>query len=193
MSQTTNVLLAGVGGQGVVLAAEILALAAANAGFDVLQGEVHGVAQRGGIVHSHVRYGPVVHSPLAQAGEVDALVGCEKLEALRFAHFVKPGGVIIVNEEEIPPSRFPNDNRPYPSNAAGFLRAKGFQVVAVPATERATALGEHRAANVVLLGVLSRFLDIPREVWDKTLVERIPKKFLEVNQRAFVEGVSLTG
>lgn len=191
MNKTTNVLLAGVGGQGVVLAAEILALAAANSGFDVLQGEVHGVAQRGGIVHSHVRYGPVVHSPLARVGEVDVLVGLEKLEALRFAHFVKPGGVIVVNEEEIPPVRFSNDNRPYPSEAADFLRGKGFHVVEVPATERATALGEHRAANVVLLGVLSRYLDIPREIWDKTLVERIPKRFLEINQRAFAEGVGL--
>ena len=105
MDETTNVIFAGVGGQGVLLIAELLALAAAAAGHDVKQTEVHGVSQRGGAVESHVRYGPKVWSPLVTPGQAHAVVGLEKLEALRFAHYVRPDGVIIVNDYEIPPPR----------------------------------------------------------------------------------------
>jgi indolepyruvate ferredoxin oxidoreductase beta subunit len=183
----TNVLIAGVGGQGAVLASELLALAAMAAGRDVKQGEFHGVAQRGGAVFSHVRFGDRVHSPMAPRGEVDFLVALEQLEALRYAHFVRPGGTVIINEHKVEPIRV-GDQRPYPDDAVGFLRDKGFRVVVLKATQTALELGDHRAANVVLLGALSRSLDIPEAVWDQTLRERIPERHLALNQRAFAAG-----
>lgn len=183
----TNVLIAGVGGQGAILASELLALAAKEAGHDVKQGEFHGVAQRGGAVFSHVRFGDRVHSPLAPRGRVDVLVALEKLEALRHAHYLKPGGTVIVNDHEIEPIRV-GDERPYPHDAMAFLEAKGFEVWTVPATEMALDLGNHRAANVVLLGALSVVLAIPEEVWERTLADRVPERHLEVNRRAFALG-----
>jgi indolepyruvate ferredoxin oxidoreductase beta subunit len=187
-SKTTNVLLAGVGGQGVILASELLALVAAKAGYDVKQTEVHGVAQRGGAVSSHVRFGEKVHSPLTKPGDVDFLVALEKLEALRYAHFVREGGVVVVNDYEIKPVRFPGDNRPYPKHALEFLKSKGFRVISVKATDKAIELGDQRVANLVLLGVLSNFLPIPRDVWEKTIEERIPERFLKINLKAFEIG-----
>ena len=183
----TNVVIAGVGGQGAVLASELLALAAMEAGQDVKQGELHGVAQRGGAVFSHVRFGDRVHSPMAPRGQVDVLVALEKLEALRYAHFVRPGGVVIVNDYEVEPVRV-GDPRPYPENVIGFLADKGFQVVMLEATQQALSLGDHRAANVVLLGALSNLLEIPAEVWARTLEQRIPERHLDLNRRAFAAG-----
>jgi indolepyruvate ferredoxin oxidoreductase beta subunit len=187
----TNVLIAGVGGQGAVLASELLALAAIAAGHDVKQGEFHGVAQRGGAVFSHVRFGDRVYSPMAPRGDVDYLLALEKLEALRYAHFVKSGGRIIVNDHKVEPIRVA-DKRPYPDEAIDFLAGKGFKVVVVKATEKAVELGNHRAANVVLLGTLSASLDIPQETWESTLQERIPEKLLPLNQQAFAAGRQLT-
>ena len=183
----TNVLVAGVGGQGVVLASELLALAAMAADHDVKQGEFHGVAQRGGAVFSHVRFGDRVYSPMAPRGQVEFLLAMEKLEALRYAHFVKPGGTILVNDHEVEPIRTADD-RPYPKDAVAFLEKKGFEVEAIRATEIAVGLGNHRAANTVLLGALSRKLQIPQATWDKTLEDRIPARLLELNKRAFEEG-----
>lgn len=183
----TNVLIAGVGGQGAILASELLALAAIAAGRDAKQGEFHGVAQRGGSVFSHVRFGDHVYSPMAGRGAVDHLVVLEKLEALRYAHFVKPGGTIIVNDYKVEPIRT-GDRRPYPDKAIDFLKAKGFNVVAVNATETAIELGNHRAANVVLLGVLAERLDIPLDVWDQVLRERIPERLQSLNLQAFAAG-----
>jgi len=187
----TNVLIAGVGGQGAVLASELLALAAIAAGKDVKQGEFHGVAQRGGAVFSHVRFGDRVYSPMARRGEVDYMLALEKLEALRYAHFVKPGGTIIVNDHKVEPIRV-GDERPYPEDAIESLESKGFNVVAVNATEKAIEVGNHRAANVVLLGALAASLDIPDEVWDEILKTRIPEKFLSLNQQAFSTGRQIT-
>lgn len=189
---TTNVLIAGVGGQGAILASELLALAAMADGRDVKQGEFHGVAQRGGSVFSHVRFGDCVHSPMARRGEVDFLVALEKLEALRYAHFVRPKGTVIVNDHEVEPVRV-GDDRPYPSEAIDFLRAQSFTVVALDATQRAVALGNHRAANVILLGALASLLDIPDEVWERTLAERIPERLLALNREAFAVGRARSG
>lgn len=186
----TNVLIAGVGGQGVILSSELLALAALRNGLDVKQGEFHGVAQRGGAVFSHVRFGDRVHSPMAPRGEVDYLLALEKLEALRYAHYVKSGGTIIVNDHKVEPVRM-GDERPYPDEAIDFLTEKGFNVVVVEATAKAIELGNYRAANVILLGALAPFLDIPAQVWQETLVERIPEKLLELNQKAFAAGEEL--
>ena len=187
-----NVLIAGVGGQGAILASELLALAAIAAGHDAKQGEFHGVAQRGGSVFSHVRFGDRVYSPMARLGEVDLLVALEKLEALRYAHFVKPGGTIIVNDHKVEPIRTA-DRRPYPDEAIEFLKGKGFNVVALEATQTAIELGNHRTANVVLLGALAEHLDIPLDVWDQILRERIPERLLALNRKAFVAGREAIG
>lgn len=183
----TNVLIAGVGGQGAVLASEILALTAMAAGKQVKQGEFHGVAQRGGAVFSHVRFGERVFSPIARRGDVDFLLALEKLEALRYAHFVKLSGTIIVNDHKVEPIRI-GDERPYPDSAIGFLESKGFNTVVIEATERAIQLGNHRAANVVLLGVLAESLDLPESAWERTLKDRIPERLLDLNQQAFAVG-----
>jgi indolepyruvate ferredoxin oxidoreductase beta subunit len=186
----TNVLIAGVGGQGAILASELLALAALADDRDVKQGEFHGVAQRGGAVFSHVRFGDRVHSPMTRKGEVDYFLALEKLESLRYGHFVRPGGTIIANDHSVEPVRMA-DQRPYPDEAFDFLEGKGFEVVVVPATGKAIELGNHRAANVVMLGALATRLDIPREVWLATLEERIPDQLLELNRQAFAAGEEL--
>ena len=186
----TNVLVAGVGGQGVILSSEILALAALADGRDVKQGEFHGVAQRGGAVFSHVRFGDRVHSPLAPLGQVDYLLALERLEALRYAHFVRPAGKFIVNDHKVEPVRMA-DIRPYPDEGVDFLRHKGFNVILVPATAKAIELGNYRAANVILLGALAAHLDIPQAVWDETLGGRIPAKLLDLNRKAFAVGQEL--
>lgn len=183
----TSVLIAGVGGQGVVLVSELLALAAMAAGEDVKQGEFHGVAQRGGAVFSHVRFGDQVHSPMAPLATVDYLLALEKLEALRYAHYLKPGGSVIINEHTVEPVRIA-DQRPYPDDAIEFLSSKGFDVVPVAATELAVELGNHRAANVVLLGALAEKLEIQSEIWEQTIDQRIPERFLSLNQAAFAAG-----
>jgi indolepyruvate ferredoxin oxidoreductase beta subunit len=184
---TTSVLIAGVGGQGVVLVSELLALAALAAGEDVKQGEFHGVAQRGGAVFSHVRFGDKVHSPIAPLATVDYLLALEKLEALRYAHYLKPAGTVIINEHTVEPVRLA-DQRPYPDDAIEFLSGKGFDVIPVAATELAIDLGNHRAANVVLLGALAEKLEIPSEIWEQTIDQRIPERFLSLNQAAFAAG-----
>jgi indolepyruvate ferredoxin oxidoreductase beta subunit len=183
----TSVLIAGVGGQGAILASELLALAAISAGKEVKQGEFHGVAQRGGAVFSHVRFGDRVYSPMARRGDVDYLLALEKLEALRHAHFVRQGGTIIVNDHKVEPIRV-GDERPYPDNAFAFLGSKGFNTVVIKATETAIELGNHRAANVVLLGVLAERLDLPHSAWERTLKERIPERLFALNQQAFAAG-----
>jgi indolepyruvate ferredoxin oxidoreductase beta subunit len=201
MNETTNVILAGVGGQGVILASELLAMAAVHVGHDVKQTEVHGIAQRGGSVHSHVRFGGRVYSPLIKPGEADVLIATEKLEGLRFAHYVREGGVIVMNSYELPPIRQAlrprsgqAQDRPigaggqYPYEAVDFLRGKGFPVIAFDATEQAAALGNPRVSNVMLLGAASPYLNISEEIWKATLEDRLPAGLLEINRKAFAKG-----
>ncbi len=189
-----SLLFAGVGGQGSLLAAEITARAAVRAGYDVKQTEVHGVSQRGGSVETHVRFGPKVWSPVVTPGRADVVVGLEKLEALRFAHFGHPrDGVVLVNDHEILPGSVPDAEAKYPHEALDFLRRKGYRVVALKASEMARDLGDGRMANVVLLGALSTMLPIPQAVWLETLQHRIPEKYRQPNLRAFAEGRAAVG
>ena len=204
MNKTTNLIFAGVGGQGVLLVAELTALAAMRAGHDVKQTEVHGVSQRGGSVESHVRFGPEVHSPLVMAGQADVVFGLEKLEALRFAPYLRchpceglepsqgsAAGILLVNEHEIVPASVAGAAEKYPYRALDILRDKGLRVVAVPASQRANELGDGRMANIVLLGALSTLLDLPVEVWLDTLRDGVPAKYREANLRAFEAGRGL--
>jgi indolepyruvate ferredoxin oxidoreductase beta subunit len=203
VAETTSLIFAGVGGQGVLLIAELTARAAIRAGHDAKQTEVHGVSQRGGGVESHVRFGQLVHSPLVMPGQADVVVGLEKLEALRFAHFVraKAGsidtddslthGVLLVNDHEIVPASVPEAAQNYPHHALEFLQQKGLRVIALPASQLARDLGDGRMANVVMLGALSRMLELPLEVWLETLRERLPEKYREANLKAFSAGREL--
>ena len=184
---THNLLFAGVGGQGVVLASEVLALVAAAEGYDVKQGEVHGAAQRGGAVVSHIRFGERVYSPLNLRGQVDVMVAFEKLEGVRHAHYLKPGGVLIVNDHRIEPT-YLNSSIKYPDDPIGFLKTKPFRVLVLNATETARALGNERVSSMVMLGAASKFISLKPESWDKVLEDRISAKFLELNRHAFAEG-----
>jgi indolepyruvate ferredoxin oxidoreductase beta subunit len=184
---THNLLFAGVGGQGVVLASEVLALVAAAEGFDVKQGEVHGAAQRGGAVVSHIRFGERVFSPLNLRGQVDVMVAFEKLEAVRHAHYLKPGGVMIINEHRIEPT-YLNTAVKYPDDPIGFLKAKSYRVFTLNATEMARKLGNERVSSLIMLGAASKFIPLKPASWDAILQQRIPAKLLELNRRAFAEG-----
>lgn len=189
MSKVYSLMFAGVGGQGSLLIADTTSLAAVQTGFDVKQTEVHGVSQRGGSVETHVRFGEKVYSPLVTPGKADVVISLEKLEALRFAHYADPeNGVILANDFEIIPASVSNAEEIYPHHVFEFLTEKGIRLVTLPATQVARDLGDGRMANVVLLGVLSRFLPIPVEVWKKTLHMRIPKRYLEGNLKAFTHG-----
>jgi len=189
MNKIFNLMFAGVGGQGSLLIAELTSLAAVSAGHDTKQTEVHGVSQRGGSVETHVRFGEKVHSPIITPGEADAVVGLEKLEALRFAHYVNPkDGTILVNDHELIPGSITNAENIYPHETIDFLKSKGLRVIVLPASTKARELGDGRMANVVMLGALSTLLPIPQETWDKTLRLRIPAKYLEGNLKAFQAG-----
>ena len=186
-----NLLFAGVGGQGVLLVAELAARTAMHAGFDVKKTEVHGAAQRGGSVVSHVRFAPKVYSPLIPAGEVDILLALEKLEGLRWAHFVRTGGLIVLNDEERVPAQIDSNPVDYPKQIVTFLVEKGFQTVLINATELATFLGNYRAANVVLLGTIAEATGLPLESWKVVLRENLHPKILELNLMAFEKGLEL--
>lgn len=186
--KTTGVLMAGVGGQGVLLASETLGLAALAEGLDVKQSEVHGVAQRGGSVVSHVRFGERVHSPLIRCGEADVLYAGEQLEALRYAHHLKPGGRIVMDDRVIQPIRLAADAPPYPEKVSEFLHGKGYRVTVCPALDLAVELGEKRCANVILLGLLSKQLELLYESWRTALEKRFPEQYLDLNRRAFETG-----
>lgn len=191
-TETTNLIFAGVGGQGVLLIAELTALTAASAGYDVKQTEVHGVSQRGGSVESHVRYGRAVHSPLVTAGTADVLVGLEKLEGLRYAEYLHPErGVLLVNDHEIIPASVAGAAEKYPHHALDFLRGKGLRVMALPASQTAKDLGDGRMANLVLAGALAALLDLPLEAWNAMLETKVPANRREANRRAFQAGQAL--
>jgi indolepyruvate ferredoxin oxidoreductase beta subunit len=176
----TNVLMAGVGGQGVLVAGETLALAALADGLEAKQSEVHGVAQRGGSVVSHVRFGPRVHSPLIRCGEASVLYAAERLEALRYAHHLKPGGNIVMDDRAIQPIRMPDaPDTQYPEEVPEFLRSKRYEVLVLEAVREAETLGDKRCANVLLLGALATRLQIGDEAWNLALRERLPAKVLE--------------
>jgi indolepyruvate ferredoxin oxidoreductase beta subunit len=182
-------MFAGVGGQGSLLIAELTSLAAVQEGYDVKQTEVHGVSQRGGSVETHVRFGEKVHSPIVTPGEADAVIGLEKLEALRFAHVIHPQtGVVLVNDYEIVPGSVADAEKLYPHESIDFLQAKGLRVVTLPASQIARTLGDGRMANVVMLGALSTLLPFKQETWQKTLRLRLPPRYLEANQHAFEAG-----
>ncbi len=187
----TNFVLVGVGGQGTLLASNILAEVGLAAGFDVKKSEVHGMAQRGGSVVSHVRWNTgSVYSPIVARGEADILLAFEKMEALRFAEFLAPGGTAVVNEMEIVPITVSAGSATYPGDEHLRRAAEdlGARLLMVPGERLATEAGTVKAANVVLLGAVSRLLDVPEETWMQCIEQRVPAKYLELNRAAFASG-----
>ncbi|OQX89860.1 MAG: indolepyruvate oxidoreductase subunit beta [candidate division Zixibacteria bacterium 4484_93] len=185
MDRPTGILAVGVGGQGIILATEILSELALSAGFDVKKSEVHGMSQRGGAVLAAVRFGEKVYSPLITEGEADYLLAFEKLEALRNINYLTPDGVLIANNREIYPAPVAAGLMDYPSDIEERLRKCAKNLVLLDAMELAFKAGHPRTLNVVLLGVLSTFLKIPVELWEKTIRRRVPGKAIDANMRAF--------
>lgn len=187
VSRPVNIVICGVGGQGIILASNILCHAAFLEGNDVKKSEVHGMAQRGGSVITHVRFGVKVHSPLIEEGSADYLLAFEKLEALRYLHFLRLKGIAIVNEREIAPMSVLIGTAPYPANI-GRLLGKRSKPHYVRAEDIAGALGNTKVVNVVLLGVLSRFLTIGRKSWGAAIRHQVKARFVDLNMTAFNKG-----
>ncbi len=183
--------LVGVGGQGTLLASNILAEVGLAAGYDVKKSEVHGMSQRGGSVVSHVRWDrDAVHSPLVGRGESDVLLAFEKLEALRFADFVRPGGTAVVNDMELIPITVSAGDGVYPETTAveAAFAALSARLFWIPGERLASEAGNVKAANVVLLVAISRLVGVPEATWWSCLERRVPAKFLELNRKAFAAG-----
>lgn len=188
MMETKSILLAGVGGQGILLASDILCNVFMAAGLDVKKSEVHGMAQRGGCVTSHVRYGERVHSPLARKNEVDILVSFERMDTLRYLDYVKESGTVIINTEEIYPAAVNLGASPYPTNVLETVRSFFDTVISIDAATLADRAGNIKTVNTVLLGALSSCMDIDTALWEKTLHESFPQKLIDVNWKAFCLG-----
>jgi indolepyruvate ferredoxin oxidoreductase beta subunit len=188
---TRSIVLAGVGGQGTIMAANLLARALLIHGFDVKTSEVHGMAQRGGSVVSMVRFGESVASPLVPRGEAEALVATEMLEALRYMHFLAPGGRVICSNTRIDPLPVLQGVEEYPGNADELILENAPGSVMVDAIEIAREAGSARAANTVLLGILSPSLPVTETDWLAALEEVVPDRVLEANRRAFFAGRAL--
>ena len=196
-SGTTGVLLSGVGGQGVLLASYVLSQAAMAEGYDVKQSEVHGMSQRGGSVVSHLRFGQEVHSPLVTPGTADLLLSFETLEALRYVHWLRPGGLLVYNMLRINPSTVAAGLATYPDDIRGRIAAAWENSLPVDATALAEQAGNVRAANMVLVGAIAGRLPFKAETW-RAIVERVvPPKTIDANLKAFeagrVAGTSATG
>lgn len=188
MKKMNDVLIVGVGGQGVLLASELLSTVAIEAGYDAKKSEVHGMAQRGGVVSSHVRFGEKVYSPLIREGHADVILAFEHAEAMRWVHFVKPEGTVIINRYTLVPPIAYTKGFQYPEDPVGAVKSRVKKVISVDAVQIAADLKNPRLVNTVLLGVLSQTLDIPEEVWKKVIREQVPKGTEDLNVAAFGKG-----
>jgi len=187
----TNILLVGVGGQGILLASEILAEAFMLAGFDVKKSEIHGMSQRGGSVVSHVRFGKEVFSPVVPEGKGDILFGFELLETYRYLSLLKPGATVVANDYKIAPPSVLLGQAVYPKGLPEKIKAIFPNFLLVDGQGLALQAGDMRAANTVMLGAVSKQLEIADLVWQQALEKMVPKKALEINLKAFAMGREL--
>jgi indolepyruvate ferredoxin oxidoreductase beta subunit len=185
-----DLLITGVGGQGVILASDIIGEVALAEGYDVKKTDTLGMAQRGGSVVSNMRIAPTVFSPLVKEGEADVLLAFEKLEAARWSYYVRPGGVIIVNNHALPPLAVSVGKARYPGDEEilEILRRRTVRVHFIDATAKARELGNVRTINILMLGCLSRFAPLKKGTWIKCIGERLPERIREINLRAFEMG-----
>ena len=180
-----NIMIVGVGGQGSLLASKLLGQLFLSQGYDVKVSEVHGMSQRGGSVVTYVRFGDKVASPVIDEGEADFIVSFELMEAARWLPCLKKDGRIVTNTQRIDPMPVITGAAEYPENLVEKLRAAGAQVDALPCLELAEQAGSAKAVNIVLLGRLSHYFDLPEEAWMRALEAIVPAKFIEMNQKAF--------
>ncbi len=186
--ETKNIMIVGVGGQGSLLASKLLGHLLMEQGYDVKVSEVHGMSQRGGSVVTYVRYGNRVNSPVIDKGEADYIVSFEVLEAARWLEYLKPGGQIVTSTQQIDPMPVITGAAQYPQELVAKMRATGAKVDALDCLALAEEAGSSKAVNIVLMGRLSHYFDLPDEAWQASLEAMVPPKFLELNKKAFQLG-----
>ncbi|MDR1801411.1 MAG: indolepyruvate oxidoreductase subunit beta [Lachnospiraceae bacterium] len=187
---TRNIMIVGVGGQGTLLTSRILGGLAKIKGFDVKLSEVHGMAQRGGSVVTFVRYGEEVAEPIVEEGCADVIIAFERLEALRYAHFLKKDGALIINDWRIDPMPVVIGAATYPENIIENLE-KEYKVYRVNATEESKKLGNPRVFNLIVLGAAARHMEFTVEEWESVIKNTVPPKTIEINLKAFMTGYNL--
>lgn len=183
--ETKNVMIVGVGGQGSLLASKLLGRLLLTKGYDIKVSEVHGMSQRGGSVVTYVRYGDKVYSPIIDRGEADFIVSFELLEAARWTEFLKPGGKIITNTQQINPMPVITGAAEYPADLDKKMSDAGIDLDAFDALKLAEEAGSSKAVNIVLMGRLSNYFDASVEEWMQAIEQSVPEKFLEMNKKAF--------
>ena len=191
MSDTTSVVLVGVGGQGILLASEILAQTAMLAGYDVKTNEVHGMAQRGGSVMAQVRYGRKVYSPLIEEGTAVALASLEQIEGLRAAHYLKEGGLAVVSSQQVVPVTVSSGAAEYPGDAAERVAKVFSNLKVVDAASIAAEAGNSKAANVAVIGALSNGLEFDEELWIQAIKKSVKASFIDLNIEVFKKARAL--
>lgn len=184
---TKNVLLVGVGGQGILSASDILGVTAVRSGYDVKKNEVHGMSQRGGSVFSHVRWGEKIYAPVIPEGEADIIIAFEKMEALRWIRFANSKTLFLVNTMEIPPVSVSRSEILYPENIEQRLKAVSDNVEMIEAQKIAENAGHVKAANTVMIGAVAAKLNFPQKIWEDVITEKFHKKNLGLNLKAFRE------
>ena len=183
--ETKNVMIVGVGGQGSLLASKLLGRLLLSKGYDIKVSEVHGMSQRGGSVVTYVRFGDKVYSPVIDKGEADFIVSFELLEAARWTEFLKPGGKLITNTQQINPMPVIIGAAEYPQDLLAKMNEAGIDVDAMDALSLAVEAGSPKAVNLVLMGRLAKYFDIPESEWMEAIEASVPSKFLEMNKKAF--------
>ena len=186
--KTKNIMIVGVGGQGSLLASKLLGRMLLQKGYDIKVSEVHGMSQRGGSVVTYVRFGEKVYSPVIDKGEADYIVSFELLEAARWTEFLKPGGKIVVNTQQINPMPVITGAAEYPEALVEKMQSAGIDVDAFDALALAEQAGSAKAVNIVLMGHLSRYFEFTEEEWMDAIEKSVPAKFLELNKTAFSLG-----
>ena len=186
-NNTKNIMIVGVGGQGTLLTSRILGGITVDAGYDVKLSEVHGMAQRGGSVVTFVRYGEKVAEPIVEEGQADLLIAFEKLEAKRYAHFLKKDGVLVVNEQRIDPITVVTGVATYPDNIVEDLE-KEYTVYKINAMDEALKLGNSKVFNIIVLGMAAKHMDFSKEDWLKVIEKTVPPKTVDINKKAFLLG-----
>lgn len=189
---TKNIMIVGVGGQGTLLTSRILGGLALAGGYDVKLSEVHGMAQRGGSVVTFVRYGERVAEPIVEEGQADVIIAFEKLEALRYAHYLKKDGALIVNDWRIDPMPVVTGAAQYPQNIIEELE-KNYRVYKINATEESKKIGNPRVFNLIILGIAAQHMDFTKEQWYQVIENTVPPKTVEINKKAFDLGYEMKG
>lgn len=185
--ETKNIMVVGVGGQGTLLTSRIIGKTALLNGYDVKLSEVHGMAQRGGSVVTYVRYGEKVNEPVVEEGSVDILISFERLEALRYSHFLKKDGIIVVNDCKIDPMTVVIGMKKYPENIIEDL-TKEHKIYVIDGGKVAQELGNNKVLNSVVLGLSAKYIGLPKEDFLKVIEQTVPPKTIELNKSAFLKG-----